>query len=191
MPRFQHGQSPQFTQITDVLGNSQWSSQDAAAKPSRSYAVQQPPAGRGYLHAADVSSFWTESDGVSTHMGRYANNGRILLANSNQLYFNNLVKIPCHKTPYRCPHRLSLSSQSSRSCTGLKIKALKDKGLEFANSIRSCGSLRKPFWVENRPKNSSKKSKSGSWIRYEFSGARNRRFLFEYRSVYNPNSLKL
>src|SRR5215211_7731265 len=64
-------------------------------------------------------------------------NGRILLANSNQWYFNNLVKIPCHKTPYRCSHRLSLSSQSSRSCAGLKIKALKDKGLEFANSIPS------------------------------------------------------
>jgi hypothetical protein len=64
-------------------------------------------------------------------------NGRILLANSNQLYFNNLVKTPCHKTPYRCPHRLSLSSQSSRSCAGLKIKVLKDKGLEFANSIRA------------------------------------------------------
>jgi hypothetical protein len=31
---------------------------------------------------------------------------------------------------------LSLSSQSSRSCAGLKIKVLKDKGLEFANSIR-------------------------------------------------------
>jgi hypothetical protein len=30
---------------------------------------------------------------------------------------------------------LSLSSQSSRSCAGLKIKVLKDKGLEFANSI--------------------------------------------------------
>jgi hypothetical protein len=29
-----------------------------------------------------------------------------------------------------------LSSQSSRSCAGLKIKVLKDKGLEFANSIR-------------------------------------------------------
>src|SRR4029434_2950069 len=63
-------------------------------------------------------------------------NGRILLAHSNQLYFNNLVKTPCHKTPYRCPHRLSLSSQSSRSCAGLKIKVLKDKDLEFANSIR-------------------------------------------------------
>jgi hypothetical protein len=33
--------------------------------------------------------------------------------------------------------------------------------------------------AENRPKNSSKKSKSGFWSRYEFSGARNRRFLFE------------
>src|SRR5215217_8066221 len=61
-------------------------------------------------------------------------NGRILLANSNQWYFNNLVKRPCHKTPYRCPHRLNLSSQSSRSCALPNIKALKDKDLEFANS---------------------------------------------------------
>jgi DNA-binding transcriptional ArsR family regulator len=29
-----------------------------------------------------------------------------------------------------------LSSQSSRSCAGSNIKVLKDKGLEFANSIR-------------------------------------------------------
>jgi hypothetical protein len=48
---------------------------------------------------------------------------------------NSLVKTPCHKTPYRRLHRLSLSSQSSRSWAGLKIKVLKDKGLEFANSI--------------------------------------------------------
>ena len=61
--------------------------------------------------------------------------GQILLANSNQWYFNKLVKIPCHKTPYRCPHRLNLSSQSSRSCAGPNIKVLKDKDLEFANSI--------------------------------------------------------
>src|SRR5262245_40305975 len=59
----------------------------------------------------------------------------LLLANSNQWYFNRLVKIPCHKTPYRCPHRLNLSSQSNRSCAGPSIKALKDKDLEFANSI--------------------------------------------------------
>ena len=38
--------------------------------------------------------------------------------------------------PYRCPHRLNLSSQSSLSCAGLNIKTLKDKDLEFANSIR-------------------------------------------------------
>ena len=37
--------------------------------------------------------------------------GGILLANSNQLYFNNLVKTLCHKTSYRCPHRLNLTSQ--------------------------------------------------------------------------------
>src|SRR4029450_2051918 len=59
----------------------------------------------------------------------------ILLANSNQWYFNKLVKIPCHKTPYRCLHRLNLCSQSSRSCAGPNIKVLKDKDLEFANSI--------------------------------------------------------
>jgi len=35
----------------------------------------------------------------------------ILLANSNQLYFNNLVKTLCRKTSYRCPHRLNLTSQ--------------------------------------------------------------------------------
>src|SRR5215813_1963822 len=45
--------------------------------------------------------------------------------------------MPCHKTPYRCPHRLNLSSLSSRSCAGPNIKVLKDKDLEFANSIRS------------------------------------------------------
>jgi hypothetical protein len=59
----------------------------------------------------------------------------ILLANSNQWYFNKLVKIPCHKTPYRCPYRLNLCSQSSRSCARPNIKVLKDKDLEFANSI--------------------------------------------------------
>jgi hypothetical protein len=59
----------------------------------------------------------------------------ILLANSNQWYFNKLVKISCHKTPYRCPHRLNLSSQSSRSYAGPNTKVLKDKDLEFANSI--------------------------------------------------------
>jgi len=62
-------------------------------------------------------------------------NPRILLANSNQWYFNKLVKISCHKTPYRCPHRLNLSSQSSRSYAGPNTKVLKDKDLEFANSI--------------------------------------------------------
>src|SRR4029453_3962747 len=46
-----------------------------------------------------------------------------------------LIKISCHKTPYRCPHRLNLSSQSSRSYAGPNTKVLKDKDLEFANSI--------------------------------------------------------
>ena len=78
-----------------------------------------------------------------SHLGRsffallVSQNARILLANSNQWYFNNLVKRPCHKTPYRCPHRFNLSFQSSRSCALPNIKVLKDKGLEFANSIRA------------------------------------------------------
>ena len=58
------------------------------------------------------------------------------MANSNQWYFNKLVKRPCHKTPYRYPHRLNLSFQSSCSCVSPNIKVLKDKDLEFANSIR-------------------------------------------------------
>jgi hypothetical protein len=33
--------------------------------------------------------------------------------------------------------RLNLSSQSSHSCAGPNIKVLKDKGLEFTNSIRA------------------------------------------------------
>ena len=61
------------------------------------------------------------------------------MANPNQLYFNSLVKTSCHETPYRCPHRLNLSSRSSRSCAWPNIKMLKDKDLEFANSIRSFG----------------------------------------------------
>src|SRR6516165_9961667 len=65
----------------------------------------------------------------------YILNARILLANSNQLYFNNLVKTPCHKTHCQCPHRLHLTSQCSRSCAHLNIKTLKDKDLEFVNSI--------------------------------------------------------
>src|SRR5262247_3743738 len=69
-------------------------------------------------------------------MQHWAINEGILLANSNQWYFNKLVKISCHKTPYRCPHRLNLSSQSSRSCAEPNTKVLKDKDLEFANSIR-------------------------------------------------------
>jgi len=59
------------------------------------------------------------------------------LANPNQWYFNNLVKKPCHKTHCRCPHRLNFSFQSSRSCALPNIKVLKDKDLEFANSIRA------------------------------------------------------
>jgi hypothetical protein len=36
----------------------------------------------------------------------------------------------------RCPHRLNLSFRSGRSCALPNIKVLKDKDLEFANSIR-------------------------------------------------------
>src|SRR5262245_46789927 len=79
--------------------------------------------------------------GTIAAMAPCRNNGRILLANSNQWYFNKLVTIPYRKTPYRCPHRLNLSSQSSRSCAGPNIKLLKDKGLEFANSIRAFAAL--------------------------------------------------
>ena len=56
-------------------------------------------------------------------------NPQILLANFNQWYFNNLVKKPRHKTHCRCPHRLNLSFQSSRSCALPNIKVLKDKDL--------------------------------------------------------------
>src|ERR1700758_912702 len=74
----------------------------------------------------------------------------ILLANSNQWYFNNLVKKPCHKTHCRCPHRLNLSFQSSRSCALPNIKRLKDKDLEFANSIRPLGRQAEK-WPITRP----------------------------------------
>jgi hypothetical protein len=74
---------------------------------------------------------------IDVGKGRVSKNPGILLANSNQRYFNKLVKISCHKTPYRCPHRLNLSSQSSRSYAGPNTKVLKDKDLEFANSIRA------------------------------------------------------
>src|SRR6266852_658353 len=68
--------------------------------------------------------------------------GGILSANYNPWYFNNLVKTPCRKTPYRCPHRLNLSSQPSCFCAWLNIKMLKDKDLEFANSIRPLNETR-------------------------------------------------
>src|SRR5262245_5735763 len=67
---------------------------------------------------------------------RCVSSRQILSANSNQWYFNSLVKKPCHKTHCRCPHRLNLSFQSSRACAFPNIKVLKDKDLEFANSIR-------------------------------------------------------
>jgi hypothetical protein len=89
----------------------------------------------GYTHTANPATLRTGMLIVSTRPV-VSKNRPILLANSNQWYFNKLVKIPCHKTPYRCPHRLNLSSQSSRSCAGPNIKMLKDKDLEFANSIR-------------------------------------------------------
>src|SRR5215510_2653720 len=61
--------------------------------------------------------------------------GRHTVGEFNQLYFNSLVKASYQKTPYRCSYRLSLSAQASRSCAGPNIKVLKDKDLEFANSI--------------------------------------------------------
>src|SRR5215471_6454423 len=67
---------------------------------------------------------------------RCTDNARILLANSNQWHFNNLVKKPCHEMHYQCPHRLNLSFRPGRSCALPNIKLLKDKDLEFANSIR-------------------------------------------------------
>src|SRR2546428_12660925 len=80
-----------------------------------------------------MGSVWSHS---STGHGLVSReNDRILLANYNPWYFNSLVKTPCRKTPYRCPHRLNLSSQPSCSCADLNIKILKDKDLEFANSI--------------------------------------------------------
>src|SRR5438105_6341537 len=88
------------------------------------------------------SVFWENEGCVSK-------NHRILLANSNQWYFNGLVKRPCQKTPSRCPHRLNLSSQSSRSCAGPNIKLLKDKDLEVANSIPRFFKTNKPtFFVK-------------------------------------------
>jgi hypothetical protein len=53
--------------------------------------------------------------------------------------------------------------------------ALSSNGLnggkrECQNNPRfSYGSLRRPFWAENRPKNPFRKSKSGSWANGEFS----------------------
>src|SRR6516165_7791704 len=48
---------------------------------------------------------------------------------------SSLVKKPCHKTHCQCPHRVNLSFQSSCSCALPNIKVLKDKDLEFTNSI--------------------------------------------------------
>jgi hypothetical protein len=59
--------------------NALWGNQGAASRPSRPPTVQQPPAGRGYLHAADGSSFCTDGDGITVYVGRCASNGRILL----------------------------------------------------------------------------------------------------------------
>ena len=69
----------------------------------------------------------------------------ILLANSNQWYFNSLVKNSCHKTHCRCPHRLNLSFQSSRSWALPNIKVLKDEDLGFANSIPPLNETRGNF----------------------------------------------
>src|SRR5262249_36584780 len=89
-----------------------------------------------------ILSFQRRQAVYPQHRVRCAANTRILLANSNQWYFNNLVKKPCHKTHCRCPHRLNLSFQPSRSCALPNIKVLKDKDLEFANSIHPVVALR-------------------------------------------------
>src|SRR5215510_4530430 len=54
--------------------------------------VQQCVCGRGYLRAADVSSFWTLADGVIGQMIYCTNNGRILLVN---LQVPKLVCLTC------------------------------------------------------------------------------------------------
>src|SRR5262245_53173928 len=51
----------------DNIGNHLWST------------VQQCVCGRGYLRAADVSSFWTLADGVVGQMINCTNNGRFLV----------------------------------------------------------------------------------------------------------------
>src|SRR5215813_12845037 len=112
-----------------------WCSANVA--PGRSWAVVFFACPSPLLHTVTASGFCTAPARVIGYISPYPQNGRILLANSNQWYFNKLVKIPCHKTPYRCPHRLNLSSQSNRSCAEPNIKVLKDKDLEFANSIRA------------------------------------------------------
>src|SRR5262245_44514638 len=89
-------------------------------------------------------------------------NGRILLANSNQWYFNNLVKKPCHNTYCRYPHRLNLSFQSSRSCALPNIKVLKDKDLEFANSIRALS-----VHLRGRMASTMRGTSEGCWCRLQ------------------------
>src|SRR5262245_2824812 len=101
--------------------------------------------GQGYLDTVVGTSYCTVEAVLIEHWPLCRVNGRILLANSNQWYFNNLVKNPCHKTHCRCPHRLNLSFQSSRSCALPNIKVLKDKDLEFANSIRAFYRLTFPY----------------------------------------------
>ena len=53
------------------------------------------------------------------------------------------------------------------------------EGWSQHNPRYSYGPFQMPFESENRPENPCQKSKSGSSSRREFSGERNRRFLFE------------
>jgi hypothetical protein len=107
----------------------------------REHGHQEERLVHGVLSLLSPDDGWRYAPVYSTCQEKYCGvafclkKGRILLANSNQWYFNSLVKKPCHKTHCRCPHRLNLSFQSSRSCALPNIKVLKDKDLEFANSI--------------------------------------------------------
>jgi hypothetical protein len=134
-------------QHTGEYARSAASRRPCCAEAESKFSLLMPP----YRSACRPKTFWRTTNstlivvlsfrmrfaGTIAAMAPCRKNGRILLANSNQWYFNKLVKIPCHKTPYRCLHRLNLCSQSSRSCAGPNIKVLKDKDLEFANSIRA------------------------------------------------------
>src|SRR5262245_26496477 len=89
-----------------------------------------------FYHASALASTPAQSASGTLRQPLLIESWRLVEPKNGKSYAIKLVKIPCHKTPYRRPHRLNLSSQSSRSCAGPNIKMLKDKDLEFANSIR-------------------------------------------------------